>query len=125
MFEGFKILNLSVGLSAMSITANGVTFNKTSILKLGKPLYVVPMINYNLRQMAIRTCNKNDEGAAQFLRNPEGKVLVVRWNNADLLQTIEAMMGWNLKEQGYKASGEHFPEENAMLFDLTKATPIK
>jgi len=125
MFEDFKIISLSVGLPSVSITANGVTFSKSAIVKLGKPAWVVLLMSEDTRQLAIKVCDKADEGATAFLRNRNAKNMMVRWNNRDLLQTIEKMMKWNLDDQGYKIMGEYFSSENALLFDMNKATVIK
>lgn len=124
MLEGFKPINLTIGLPYISITENGVTFNKTSIVKVGKPTHVLLMINEEKKQIAIQPCGKNDENATPFLRNETKGTLSVRWNNKDLLNTLSKMMGWNLKGCGYRIDGEYLSDENAMIFDLNSAVVL-
>ncbi|QBB65639.1 hypothetical protein SRB521_01377 [Intestinimonas butyriciproducens] len=37
------------------------------------------------------------------------------------MNTLERVMGWNLKENGYRADGVLLREERAIVFDLSKA----
>ena len=57
-----------------------------------------------------------------FYRPKASGVLSVRWNARDLLNTLERVMGWNLKENGYRADGVLLREERAIVFDLSKAS---
>jgi len=121
MLSGFKTVNLTIGLPYVSITTNGVTFNKTTIVKLGRPSHVLLMINEEEKQIAIQNCDSENEDATPFLRNEGKSTLSVRWNNKDLLNTISKLMNWDLKECGYRVDGEYFNDENAMIFDLKSA----
>lgn len=122
MFEKFKKVNLTTGLPYLSITDNGVTFSKSVIVKMGKPSFVELLMNEDDKQIAVRVCNKDEDGAIQFVKN--AKTVNVRWNNRDFLNTLSKMMDWNLKEEGYRVLGDWYDSEQAMLFDLTKATSI-
>lgn len=121
-FEAFKPVNLTVGFPSVSITSNGVTFSKAAIVKMGTPEYVMLMINEADKQLAIIETEKDTENATQFVRNK--KNLNVRYNNKDFLNTLEKLMGWNLAQQGYKALGEYFGDENALVFNLLAANSI-
>lgn len=122
MFEKFKKVNLTTGLPYLSITDNGVTFSKSVIVKMGKPSFVELLMNQDDKQIAIRVCKKDEEGAIPFVKN--AKAVNVRWNNRDFLNTLSKMMDWDLKEEGYRVLGDWYDSEQAMLFDLTKATSI-
>jgi len=124
MLDGFKTISLTVGLPYISITENGVTFNKTSIVKLGRPSHVLLMINEDKKQIAVQPCDAENEDATPFLRSEGKSVLSVRWNNKDLLNTLSKLMGWDLKECGYRVDGDYLNNENAMVFDLNTATRI-
>ena len=124
MLEGFKTINLTVGLPYVSITENGVTFNKTSIVKLGRPSHVLLMLNEETKQIAVQPCDPENEDATPFLRNEGKAVISVRWNNKDLLNTLSKMMGWDLKEHGFRVDGDYLSSENAMIFDLKNAAPL-
>lgn len=122
MFENFKKVNLTIGLPYMSITDNGVTFSKSVVVKMGRPNYVVLLMNEDDNQIAIKVANKDEEASIQFVKN--AKTINVRWNNKDFLNTISKMMDWNLKEQSYRVLGEWYDDEQAMLFDLSKSSII-
>ena len=98
MLEGFEPLRLVTGIPTMSITKNGVSFNKTSIEKLGCPPYVIPMID----------------------RQGNG----IRWNNNDLVATFENMMGWKIAYMGMKVRGKYSENDKAIIFNLESAEPI-
>ena len=49
------------------------------------------------------------------------KVFSVRWNFRDLICTIKTMMDWDLSIDSFRAYGEMLEEEDAMIFDLSKA----
>lgn len=124
MLSGFKPVNLIIGLPYVSITANGVTFNKPCIVKLGKPTHVLLMINDETKQMAIQVCDQEDDNATPFLRSEGKSTLSVRWNNKDFLNQLSKMMDWDLNASGYKVNGEYLNDENAMIFDLNTATVL-
>lgn len=123
--DGFKAFNFSEGVPAVSITSNGVTFNKGVTMKLDNPAYVVLLFNEEKKQMALQVCCEGTENAVPYYKsNPRG-VMSVRWNGRDLLNSIEEMMGWNLKNQAFKVDGAHLKAEKAIIFNLANANELK
>lgn len=126
ILEGFNAFNFSEGAPYVSVTKNGVTFNKGVIYKLKKPEYVVLLFNDKTRQMGIKVCDANTPNAFAFYnKEKKSNLLSVRWNMRDLLNTISEMMEWNLEENSYKIAGTLYAEEGVMIFDLEKADIIK
>lgn len=125
LLSGFTAFNFNEGVPYVSITNNGVTFNKAVVMKLGYPTHVLLLINDSTKQIALQSCDEGAENAVAFYREKESKVISVRWNGKDLLNTLQAMTGWNLKAESYRVDGMLLKEERAMLFDLTKATELK
>lgn len=123
--EGFKPFNFNEGAPYVSITSNGITFNKSVVMKLGYPGSVLLLVDDNTRRIAIQKCEADAPNAAAFYKPKKSNVLSVRWNGRDLLNTIQEMMGWNLKEKSYRVDGALLREENAMLFDLNSAIELK
>lgn len=119
--EGFKAFNFNEGVPYVSVTSNGITFNKAVTLKLDKPEYAILLINEEEKQIAIKCAEKDEENAVQFYKERNSKVMSVRWNGRDLLNTIKAMMDWDLEKQSYKIEGIYLKADKAMLFDFTKA----
>ena len=124
-FEGFKPFNFTEGVPYISVTKNGVTFNKGVVTKLNCPAYVVLFINYNSKQLLIQVSDENTPNATGFYNaSKKSNTLSVRWNGKDLLNTIVSMTGWHLDKEAYRVDGVPMPEHSAMLFDLTKSEPL-
>ncbi|MBQ1632621.1 MAG: hypothetical protein II049_07360 [Clostridia bacterium] len=126
MLDGFVVFDFNVGSASASITPNGVTFNKSVVIKLGFPKYAQLLINKQLKQIAVRACEKDDEKAYEFYGcSPDEKpVRSVRWNHKDLLNSLSELMDWDLKKVAHRVEGKMLPEENVMLFDLTTAKDL-
>lgn len=122
--SSFIPFNFEEGVPYISITNNGLTFNKSVIMKMGYPSHVVLLIDSTNKQIAIQACNETTPRATVFYKERNSGVLSVRWNSRDLLNTLSRITGWNLEESAFRANGELIPEENAMIFDLTSATPM-
>lgn len=122
MLEGFAAFDFSEGVPYASFTQNGVTFNKAVTLKLGEPEYARFLINAGAKKVAVQACDADAKNATVFYRPKASGALSVRWNARDLLNTLERIMEWNLKENGYRADGILLREEHAIVFDLSKAT---
>lgn len=119
MFEGFISFNFDEGVPYVSVTKNGVTFNKAVIMKLNYPAFVQLLINSDTRQIAIRACDESEKNSMTFFKKRENsKVISVRWNIKDLLNTLQDVTGWDLSINAYRVDGILIKEENAMLFDL-------
>ena len=126
IFEGFTPFDFEEGVPYVSITKNGVTFNKGVVKKLNCPKYVVLLVNAQKKQIAIQVCSEGANRAVVFYNDEKKKnALSVRWNGKDLLNTIISMTGWNLSKTGYRAEGTLITEEKAILFDLTKSEPLE
>ena len=124
--DGFTAFDFNEGAPYVSITKNGVTFNKGVIKKLKQPAYVVLLINAKAKQIAIQVCDESTTNAATFFKeDKKSNLLSVRWNGRDLLNTISEITEWDLVNDSYKVLGTHLIEENAMLFDLDKAEEIR
>ena len=125
ILDGFTAFNFNEGAPYVSITKNGVTFNKGVIMKLKNPAYVVLLINAKAKQIAIQVCESETPNSTPFFtEDKKSNQLSVRWNGRDLLNTIREMMGWDLSSESYKVLGTHLIEESAMLFELDGAEEI-
>jgi hypothetical protein len=126
ILDGFTTFDFNEGAPYVSITKNGVTFNKGVIKKLKQPAYVVLLINAKAKQIAIQVCDEATTNATTFFKeDKKSNLLSVRWNGRDLLNTISEITEWDLVNDSYKVLGTHLIEENAMLFDLDKAEEIR
>lgn len=121
----FEVFDFNEGAPYASITTNGITFNKSVIMKMKYPAFVRLLLNPEDKQMAIQTCNESDEKAVHFYKEKNTGVLSVRWNAKDLINTISRVCDWDLTRSSYKVYGTLYPDQSIMLFDLQTATEIK
>ena len=126
MLEGFKAFNFNEGSLFISVTKNGITFNKNVVVKLNYPNYVRFLINTEEKMVAIQISSKDTENAIEFCSEEKknSKVLSVRWNGRELLNTLKGITGWDLNN-GYRIEGEYSEEDNAIIFDLKAASVIR
>lgn len=121
LLDGFKVIDAVTGVPSVSITKNGIAFNKTVVEKMGCPSYVCAMIDKENKRFAIVPCEKDAKGHRAFYKKGRSTSYGVRWNNADLRMTIEMLMDWNLEESSWKVVGTYYEEENVLMFDLKEA----
>ena len=93
LFDSFKPFNFNEGVPYVSITNNGMTFNKSVVMKLGYPSHVLLLINEDSKQIAVKKCSELDHNSAPFFKPKKSNAISVRWNGRDLLNTIEGMQG--------------------------------
>lgn len=126
LLEGFKPFNFNEGVPYVSVTSNGMTFNKSVIMKLDYPEHVILLIDEKSKRIAVQACPPDTSNAAPFYNKERKKnVLSVRWNGRDLLNTIQSIMNWDLTQCGYRIDGILLKDDHAMLFDLNRASELK
>lgn len=126
VLDNFTVFNFKEGAPYVSITSNGITFNKSVVMKLNYPEYVVFLIDEAGKRIAIQKCDATTPNATRFYKTKKADARSIRWNGKDLLNTIQDIMGWKLEEStGFRVDGTHLKDEDAMLFDLNTATQLK
>lgn len=122
--SNFETFDFNEGVPYVSATINGLTFNKSVVMKMDYPPYARLLIDAANKQMAVQACDSTTEKAVLFYKPKPNGVLSVRWNARDLINTIERVAQWNLKEASYRVNGLYVPEQQLMLFDLNDATRL-
>ena len=124
--QGFMVFDFDEGIASMSVTQNGLTFNKSTVIKLDYPAYALLLIGAEQKQIAVQACSEDTPKAQAFYKaqEPDKPVRSVRWNNKDLLNRLSELMEWDLQKGGYRIEGRLLPNEHAVLFDLTKAKEL-
>ncbi|KFI62009.1 hypothetical protein [Bifidobacterium cuniculi] len=116
--DSFRALEFVTGIPTMTVTKDGVSFNKATVDKLKRPEYVLVLMDDSAHRLAIQTCSQDTTDARPFLKEGRSSRAGVRWNNFDLKMTLQRLMRWNLEDNGYKTEGDYFPEDNAIIFNL-------
>ncbi|OZG57326.1 hypothetical protein BTIS_1420 [Bifidobacterium tissieri] len=125
LLDSFEVLPYVTGVPTMSVTKDGINFNKTVVEKLCSPAFVVVLVDKTNLKLALTPCDEKAQGARPFLRDGRSARAGVRWNNTDLKDSIQTITGWDLEDKGRKVGGRYYPEDNALIFDLTTWTPIE
>lgn len=124
-YDGFKPFNFNAGVPYVSVTSNGATFNKAVTIKLNYPAYTQLLINEEEKLIIVKACEEHDLNATQFYRSKDNGILSVRWNNRDMLNAFQNMMGWDLSHESFRIEGTLISGDDAMLFDFKRATLLK
>ena len=126
IIDGFRIVENVTGIPTMSVTTNGVAFNKSTLEKLRKAEYVQALLNEQALRFMIITCEPEEPEARKFYK---GRKISdgVRWNNHDLIDTLTRLTGWNLETTGGKVKGEFAEEEGrrAIIFNLAEGEALE
>lgn len=121
MLDGFKPINVISGSAVLSITNNGLSFNKNVIQKMGAPRYILFLLNKETKQMAIQKTSEENDMAVHFAHDNISNKNGIRYNNRDIEQLIESLMNWDLSTKIYRIDGIYHDDEQAMVFDLKTA----
>ena len=121
MLDGFKPIELMVGSAVLSVTSNGLSFNKNVVSKMGCPEYIRFMLNDSTKQLAIQKTDENDSIGVPFARKSVDNKNGVRYNNRDLEHTLESLMGWDLSTKTYRIDGVYSDDDHAMIFNFNDA----
>ena len=125
MLEGFKKFSFLRGGTFVSISKNGINFNKNIVAKMQKARFVVLLINESQGQFAIQAAKDFVADSIPFFRREANLINGMRFYNRDVLQVLAKMMNWNLEKFIYRADGVYIEKEKAMIFDLNTARKFK
>ena len=121
MLEGFVEVPILQGSSFISVTDNGLNFNKNVVKHMRIAESIKILCNSSKKQIAIKKCGKNDENSIPFYRDEKNLKTGVRFNNREVQQMIATMMDWNLNEYNYRADGFLADDGETMIFNLNCA----
>ena len=79
------------------------------------------MIIASTKQLAIQKTDETDAVGVQFIKKNIDNRNGVRYNNRDLENTIETLMGWDLSTKTYRIDGIYQEDDHAMIFNLLTA----
>ena len=120
----FKPMDKVAGKPSISVTANGVGFSKQALSKLGYPHFVEIYINKVDKQIAMRACQKENPNSMKFIPAKKEKANSLRWNNPSFREELKSLVSPELAQVNFGCDGEYIAEDDALLFDFTKARPL-
>ena len=126
MLKGFKVIKVlgNASESTVSITPKYFKFNADTAIELGNPKAVKFLLDADTKRFAIIPCSEDDEDAAKFFSKPTstGKKTVINVAFKPAHSAIVRLMGWQDSGVTHKITGIFVAEENAIIYDLTRAT---
>ena len=97
-----------------------ITFSKLAIEAVNYAPYVHMYTNKDKKIMVIQECEK-DNNSIPFYEEPKnGKQILVRITNAQTSRLLMNIAGVSDCGKGIRYYGEILPEDNAIVFDLSK-----
>lgn len=121
MLEGFVEVPILQGSSFLSVTSNGLNFNKNVVKHMRQAESIKIYCNSSKKQLAIKKCDNKAENSIPFYRDAKSLKTGVRFNNREVQQMIATMMNWNLSEYNYRADGFLADDAETMIFNLNCA----
>lgn len=126
MLKGFKVIKVlgNASESTVSITPKYFKFNAETAIELGNPKAVKFLLDADTKRFAIIPCSEDDEDAAKFFSKPTstGKKTVINVAFKPAHSAIVRLMDWQDSGVTHKITGIFVSEENAIIYDLTRAT---
>lgn len=121
MLEGFMEIPVILGSTFMSLSNNGISFNKNVVIKIGSPSYVKFLINKETMKFALQVSDESNPMSVKFMRQGMDIKNGVRYHNKDIENMLSTMMNWDLEHYTYRIDGDFDEASHAMIFDLTRA----
>lgn len=120
----FQLMEKVAGKPAISVTKNGVGFSKQVLSRLCYAHFVLIYINKVDKQLAIKACDQGTSGSMRFVPENKEKTDSLRWNNPTFKNDIKSLVKKELAEENFVCDGEYLEDDDALLFDFTKARPL-
>lgn len=112
------------GDSVLTVTETNLKFNKATAVELNYPPYIRMLVNAEKKQVAIQTCKESSKNAVKFSKEKEKQKYAVVIK-APALQTAIRKLIAGEGTSSVSFHGELFPNENIIIYDLTKGEEPK
>lgn len=127
----FRIVNPTLrtfSAAEARIAHSCIRFNNLSAAELGYPEYIRLLISSDGCTLAIQSCDSQDKCAVPFMggRTAEDLKGQRKWttvSNRMLTHIIRNKLGWEDVKTPRRFYGVPWPEQCAIIFDLTKSAP--
>lgn len=117
MFEKYDVYKITVGTPTITVSKNGVGFNKQAIVKLGYSNYIRILINREENKVAILASEDKTDDSHEFCLN-KVKPINIRLNYKDFTSTLYALTKKSISARGFRVEGEYLAEYKAVVFDF-------
>lgn len=124
ILEGFEVVDLkqAKGDSVMTVYPSALKFNKATAVELGYPPHVRMLVNVATKRVAIQRCTEKTPNAVPFSQEKQRYAITVK---VPALQTAIRKLVPEIEGIGYAFSGEVYPEEGVIIYNLEERMPAK
>lgn len=127
----FRIVNPTLrtfSAAEARIAHSSIRFNNLSAAELGYPEHIRLLISSDGCTLAIQACDPKDKCAVPFMagRTADDLKGQKKWTTASnrmLTHIIRSKLGWETAKTPRRFYGVPWPEQGAIIFDLTKIAP--
>lgn len=121
MNENWIAFNFTADVPKISITENGITFNKGVVEALNRPKFIQLLFDEENKLMAVKACtDAKEKNKVAFYKNEKAKY--VRLNHTTLNKYFESLLDADLHINIYKCCGEL--QDGVVMFDLKQCKKI-
>nr|DAU89132.1 MAG TPA: hypothetical protein [Caudoviricetes sp.] len=122
MLQGFEQYFPNKRIELIVSRTGGVTFKAGAIQSLGKCDFIQIFFKDDERLLAIQAAKESDNAVIPVRSKNSG----VRCNSSDLVRKVLSLIDMDFSVySSYKTEGVYLPKENAVVFDLKRATGSK
>ena len=118
--DGFKPFDFSIGVPKLSVTRNGVTFDRNTTIALDHAKYIKICVNEEKKSIFVCPGENGEVGSMKYYH--EGKrVKSVRTASKAFLSCAISLSGRKLND-GFRVFGEKV--DGGVLFDFNSSDPL-
>ncbi len=124
MFKNFQVIEVisCKSKALLTIYPNRLKFNHSTAVELDFPTHVQLLIDPKGKCFGIRACEKSDDNAVSFFTRPkDSKPYAITLNYQMAIEMIMNAMDWLDEKKYYTVSGQRFPDDKAIIFNLADA----
>lgn len=127
VLEGFEVVELeqAKGDSVMTLTSTNLKFNKATAVELGYPAFIRMLVNAATKQVAIQPCTEKTKHAVPFSKDESKQTYAVVVKVPALLTAVRKLADTDAGSGALSFGGVLYPNEKAIVFDLTNGTAPK
>lgn len=126
MLKDFKIVELQQPVKKNYITFEEVrmTVNRSTAEIMGFPSHVCLLLDAKNKRFALQACEPENSNSMKFSKKESEQAYAIFIKHEACVKTIRDIMNWSSGSK-YRVSGTYYPEEHAIVYELTKASQYK
>ena len=108
-----------------TVNHNAILFSKKAVEVLDYAPFVHAYFDDANSKFAIQPCTSDSDALVFYKPLSDGRKSV-RWSKKDYVDYFVEHSNGNVSpDDGFRVSGEYYPDENVIIFDLKNASPSK